>query len=335
MKKLLLILLCLPMIGFGQQTYVPDDVFEQILEQQGWGNGIPNDNYVFTDSINNKYGLNLVSFTGWCLPYYTIKDLTGIEDFTAMTHFYCSVDSITTIDLSGSPDLFRVNFFNCKTLTSINLSNNLRLKELYIERLEMLTNLSISNLDSLTELELKYTPISNLDLSNYNFLKRIEIDNNNNLTELDVSNNSLLENVKVRGNDNLNCFDISNNSEVDNIHITGDGFEILTGRLLLDNGNNSNMSGILTKEAGCYRVDGFPSNQTWLGLSSLSQVINTSICAPNSGPCNSVSAIQEHTTNKELLKVTDLLGRKTKQTNQPLFYIYDDGTVEKRIVIEQ
>jgi len=46
------------------------------------------------------------------------------------------------------------------------------------------------------------------------------------------------------------------------------------------------------------------------------------------------TSIQEHTTNKELLKVTDILGRETKQTNQPLFYIYDDGTVEKRIVIE-
>jgi hypothetical protein len=44
--------------------------------------------------------------------------------------------------------------------------------------------------------------------------------------------------------------------------------------------------------------------------------------------------IDEHTTNKELLKVIDLLGRETKQTNQPLFYIYNDGTVEKRIVIE-
>ena len=45
-------------------------------------------------------------------------------------------------------------------------------------------------------------------------------------------------------------------------------------------------------------------------------------------------AIKEHTTNKELLKVTDLLGRENKQTNQPLLYIYDDGTVEKRIIIE-
>ena len=48
-----------------------------------------------------------------------------------------------------------------------------------------------------------------------------------------------------------------------------------------------------------------------------------------------LSAIEEHTTNKELLKVTDLLGRETEgKKNQYLFYIYDDGTVEKRIVIE-
>ena len=40
-------------------------------------------------------------------------------------------------------------------------------------------------------------------------------------------------------------------------------------------------------------------------------------------------------TNKILLKVTDILGRETKGTKkEPLFYIYDDGTVEKRIVIE-
>ena len=38
---------------------------------------------------------------------------------------------------------------------------------------------------------------------------------------------------------------------------------------------------------------------------------------------------------KELLKIIDVLGRETKGTkNEPLFYIYDDGTVEKRIIIE-
>ena len=38
--------------------------------------------------------------------------------------------------------------------------------------------------------------------------------------------------------------------------------------------------------------------------------------------------------DKKLIKVVDVLGRETKQNKQPLFYIYDDGTVEKRIVIE-
>ena len=47
------------------------------------------------------------------------------------------------------------------------------------------------------------------------------------------------------------------------------------------------------------------------------------------------TSIQEHTTNKELLKVTDILGREVNEKrNTPLFYIYNDGTVEKKIIIE-
>ena len=39
--------------------------------------------------------------------------------------------------------------------------------------------------------------------------------------------------------------------------------------------------------------------------------------------------------SKTLLKITNVLGEPTKpKSNTPLFYIYDDGTVEKRIIIE-
>ena len=48
MKKLLLILLCLPMMTFAQQTYVPDNWFEAFLENNGMGNGIQYDDSVFT-----------------------------------------------------------------------------------------------------------------------------------------------------------------------------------------------------------------------------------------------------------------------------------------------
>ncbi len=38
---------------------------------------------------------------------------------------------------------------------------------------------------------------------------------------------------------------------------------------------------------------------------------------------------------KQFLKVIDMLGRNVKGTkNTPVFYIYDDGTVEKKIIIE-
>ena len=44
--------------------------------------------------------------------------------------------------------------------------------------------------------------------------------------------------------------------------------------------------------------------------------------------------IKEYSTKKKLLKITDLLGRDEKYTNQHLFYIYDDGSVEKKYLIK-
>jgi len=57
--------------------------------------------------------------------------------------------------------------------------------------------------------------------------------------------------------------------------------------------------------------------------------------APDGNYCPNTTSISEINTDKKLLNIIDVLGRKIQnETNQPLFYIYDDGTVEKRIVIE-
>ena len=52
--------------------------------------------------------------------------------------------------------------------------------------------------------------------------------------------------------------------------------------------------------------------------------------------CDNVTQVSEFSyANKKLIKVIDLLGREAKENkNTPLFYIYDDGTVEKKIIIE-
>ena len=45
--------------------------------------------------------------------------------------------------------------------------------------------------------------------------------------------------------------------------------------------------------------------------------------------------LEEISDNKQLIEIVDILGRKTKgKKNELLFYIYDDGTVEKKIIIE-
>ena len=51
-------------------------------------------------------------------------------------------------------------------------------------------------------------------------------------------------------------------------------------------------------------------------------------------PCNSITNTAEFTQEKELIKIVDPLGRSSnKKTNIPLFYIYSDGSVEYKIII--
>ncbi len=93
--KRILILLCLPMIGFGQLTYVPDDNFEQKLINLGYDNVL--DDYVLTASINTVTNLNVNS--------QNISDLTGIEDFTSLTYLDCENNQLTTLDVSQNTAL--------------------------------------------------------------------------------------------------------------------------------------------------------------------------------------------------------------------------------------
>jgi len=58
------------------------------------------------------------------------------------------------------------------------------------------------------------------------------------------------------------------------------------------------------------------------------------LLAPDGDYCPSATLIADININKRLIKKLDVLGKEVKETkNQPLFYIYDNGTVEKRIII--
>ena len=127
MKKLLFILIALPMIGFGQKTYVPDDVFEFYLEGQGLGDSIAFNDSVFTHLISQETFLSVVNIG--------ISDMTGIEDFISLTTLQCYRNTISSIDLSNNVlltnlviaenDLVKLDLTNNNQLTHLETHNNL------------------------------------------------------------------------------------------------------------------------------------------------------------------------------------------------------------------
>jgi len=327
MKKILLILLCLPFIGFGQNVNIPDAQFKAYLV----GNTAINTN---GDTEIQLSEANAFNGTINC-SYLNISDLTGIETFTALTELECFANQLTILDVSQNSALTYLNC-NYNQLTSLDVSNNTALTYLYCEPagiFNQLTSLDISNNINLNTLICRNNQLTSLDISNNINLNTL-ICPNNQITSLDVSNNTNLGTLWCYSNQ-LTSLDVSNNTNLGLLDCNNNQLTSLNVR----NGNNNGLFQSLglyefnvanNPNLNCINVD----DSTWSATNWT--VANSNIDPQHyfSNNCSGTTDIEEHSTNKELLKVTDLLGRETKQTNQPLFYIYDDGTVEKRIVIE-
>lgn len=254
MKHLLLILLCLPFIGFGQNVYIPDANFKAYLV----GNTAINTNGDAEIQVSEAATFN---DTIDC-DNNNIYDLTGIEAFISLNTLSCNYNNLTNLDLSNNIELISVDCaYN--QITTIDVSNNTDLIMLSAEN---------------------------------NLLSSIDVTNNTQLINLICYSNQLLI-ADVRNGNNINA----------------------EWYMFSDNPNLE-----------CINVDN-PTYSTNNWLVSFGMIDSTMYFSSN---CSSLTPTQDYSIDKELLKVTDLLGRETKQKNQPLIYLYDDGTVEKRIVVE-
>ena len=325
MKKLLLILLCLPLLTLAQQqTYVPDNWFESYLENNGMGNGILNDSSVFTSAIDTVSILDVSMYAGSAVG---IFDLTGIEDFTSLTILLCHYNLLTSLDVSQNTEL-TILLCNYNLLTSLNVSQNTALTILVCDD-NQLTSLDVSNNTSLTKLVCEDNFLTSIDVSNNTYLDTLSC-RYNQLTYLDVSQNGNLSLLSCESN-YLTNLDVSQNTSLQSLYCEDN---YLLNSLDVRNGNNTNFVVFRVNQnqnLTCIDVDDtIWANNNWT-------VANWNIDPHHyfSINCSGTTSIEEHTTNKELFKVTDILGRETNgKKKQPLFYIYDDGTVEKRIIIE-
>jgi hypothetical protein len=282
MKKLLLILLCLPMIGFGQNVNIPDANFKAYLV----GEPLINTNGDTEIQVSEANTFNGGIYCGGM----NIADLTGIESFINLTHLHCHNNQLNFLDISQNLNLESLGV-NGNQLSFLNLNQN----------------------TSLLDLNLSFVNPTNIDFSMLLNLTSLWFEN---LSELDLSHNTMLDNLGGMFNSNsLTYLNIQNGN---NINMNCDGIIALSCGSLA---NDSSLS--------CIQVDDVAwSNLNW------SSNINTTFQYFSTN-CPPATTIQEFITNKEILKVTDLLGRETKGTkNEPLLYIYDDGTVEKKITID-
>ncbi|WCO01397.1 T9SS type A sorting domain-containing protein [Psychroserpens ponticola] len=185
----------------AQNTYVPDDNFEQALIDLGYDSGAL-DNYVLTANIN--------SISYLAVQNKGISDLTGIEDFTALIGLYVSNNNLTSLDVSTNIELEYLTCAN-NSLTSLDLSNNIALIVLNVSN-NNLSSLDVSVNIELEQLECYSNNLTNLDLSNNIALTYLSC-HFNSLTTLDVTNNTALETVVCLSN-NLIALDLSNNTSL-------------------------------------------------------------------------------------------------------------------------
>ena len=193
----LLLVITLSNLTIAQTTAIPDTNFEQALIDLGLDATI--DGVVLTANIDTLTYLDI-----WIQTY--IFDITGIEDFTALTYLSCMGSPITSLDVSQNTAL---TFLNCAgtNITSLDVSQNTALITLHADSTE-LTSLNVSNATALTNLSCGETFLTSLDVSNNTLLTYLKCDYNQ-LTSLDVSQNTLLTSLWCENNQ-LTCLNVKN-----------------------------------------------------------------------------------------------------------------------------
>ena len=203
MKKQLLysIILLLPLFTIAQ-IYVPDDNFEQALIDLGYDSG-PLDNLVPFANISGVTSLD-VSSKG-------ISDLTGINGFPSIQTLYCNDNQLSTINLSNNLQLRDLRL-NDNNLLFINLSNLTQL-EIFSASNNQLSSINVASNPGLRAIVVSQNNLTTLDTSSNPFLVQIFCDRNQ-LTSLTIDTFSDLRDLYCYDNQ-LTSIDLTTNFYVE------------------------------------------------------------------------------------------------------------------------
>ena len=249
--KLLLLLLALPLFGFGQNVNIPDAIFKAYLV---------NNTAINTNGDNQIQVSEASVFNGIIdCGYMNISNLTGIEAFVSLTTLSCPYNQLTSLDVSTCSALTDL-YCSDNQLTSLDVSTCSALTDLYCST-NNLTSLDVSTCTALTNLACYYNQLTSLDVSTCTALTYLDCGTNN-LTSLDVSICTALIYLDC-GYSSLTSLDVSGCTTLYYLSCSGNNLTSLD----VKNGNNINMvyfNAEVNPNLSCIEVDNVAfSNANW------------------------------------------------------------------------
>jgi len=272
---------------------------------------------------------------------------------------------LTSLDLSQNPNL---QYVNCgqNQLTSLNLNGAVSLETLYCHE-NQLTSLDVSVNSALETLSCNDNQIISLDVSANPMIDGLFCYNNA-LINLDLRNgfNAGMPPLICTGNSNLTCINVDDSAwvyvnwiaspiqpppaQIDPQHYFSNNCPplILSGCTDTLACNYFSLAtiddGTCGYNSSSYDTLSVTGSIFWNGITlavsgDYSHTITNSVGCDSIANLNltvSTTGIFDIVNNKSsLIKITNMLGQETPyRKNTPLFYIYDNGTVEKKIIIE-
>lgn len=191
-------------------AYIPDPLFREYCRSKMDDWDTNNDGKLYANEAAAVRSIDVANKFGTA-----INSLKGIEHFTGITYLDCSLNNLTTLDVS-----------KCTRLTYLYCNNNNRLSSLILSAyttLEILdcsacslTSLDLSKCTRLTDLTCYFNNFESIDLSACTSLSFLDLERNE-LASLDLTRNRELA-ILICSNNQLPSLNLSNCTELTTLY---------------------------------------------------------------------------------------------------------------------
>ena len=217
---LTLVLLILSYYTKAQVISIPDSNFKAKLLSANNNNGIAYDalNRSIKIDINGDSEIQ----TSEALRVYwlsvrgsSINSLSGISSFTNIKYLDCSINQLSSLDVSN---LSNLNELECRNnqIVDLNINNLINLKSIVCAG-NKLTNLNLSSLANLEGIYCSYNLIASMNLNGLTKLQYIDCAGNN-FTQLEIKDLPKLQNLFCADNKQLQSLQLSNLPVLGNLY---------------------------------------------------------------------------------------------------------------------